>query len=62
MWYDYAPLFPFYDLILVAAVACAMNVWDIMKAFPKPPEARRTATITISFMTGKGVGDKYTIF
>lgn len=48
MWYDFQPLFPLYDLILVAAVACAVNIWETAKAFPSPPARREYATMTIT--------------
>lgn len=48
MWYDYAPLFPLYDLILVAAVACAVNIWETAKAFPTPPATPEYVTMTIT--------------
>ena len=57
MWYNYAPLFPLYDIILVAAVACAVNIWETAKAFPSPPAKKYSATFTINLATGKIVND-----
>ena len=53
MWYDYALLFPCYDILIVAGIALGLNIRDMVKAFPKPPEIRITGTVTINLRTGQ---------